>query len=137
MEGELSTLRIIVDGFKALRDAVELFIEEDGIRWAMDKLSLCIAEICLRFMTLLMIAVGSGTLAGFDTKRMVAIFAVLYSLSFIDMDFIPILGNVDDLILMHFAFVYCCNESTTKTARIVLQKNETWCKMIAVAWLLY
>lgn len=137
METEPSTFCVVIDGCKAVRDAVEKFIADDGLKAIQHEVAQRITEMCLQFICLLIIAVGNGTTTGFDNKRIVALLAIMYVVSFIDFDFIPILGNIDDILLMKRAYDYCCDETAKKTARIILKKNAVLFRMIAVCWLLY
>merc|ERR1719245_2941849 len=52
-----------------------------------------------------------------DLQRIVSLVAILYITSFLDFDLIPIVGKIDDIIVMFYSFHYCCNKKQAIIAR--------------------
>ena len=120
MSTEASKFKYFKDLIQAIIDGIEIFIR----------------EICVKFISLWIELINYKQEKGFDLQRFVALLAILYVISFIDLDFIPIIGKIDDIIVMHYSYHYCCN----KTKILLSERHkdyELYFKVAAVIWLLY
>ena len=121
MSGEASKFVIMKDCFRAILDAVDIFVR----------------EICVKFIALWIELVNYQQSKEFDLQRIVALLAILYIISFIDLDFIPFIGKIDDLFVLYYAYDYCCNKKQTDLARAIYKQYRTWWKPLALLWILY
>lgn len=122
MSGEPSTFVMINDCLKAIMDAIEIFIR----------------EMCIKFIALWIELINyQQQKKEMDLQRIVSLVAILYITSFLDFDFIPIVGKIDDIIVMFYSFHYCCNKKQAIIARNIYKDYENWCKLVAIIWLLY
>lgn len=121
MSTEASKFKYFQDLIQAMIDAVEIFIR----------------EICVKFISLWIELINYQQEKSFDIQRFVALLAILYVICFIDLDFIPIIGKIDDIIVMHYSYHYCCNKKQTIVARKIYKDYELYFKVAAIIWLLY
>ena len=120
MNAQPSKIKIIYDFCDALADALKLFIR----------------EMCVKFIALWIELLDYRQDKQINMKRIVSLLAIVYIISFLDFDLIPIIGNLDDVVVMHYAYHYSCNKDQDNRARAIYKDFKTLSQIIAYIWLL-
>lgn len=124
-------------GEKMSTDASKFVIFKDCLKAVLDVIEVIIREISIKFISLWIELVNYRQQKEFDLQRFLALMAILYIICFIDFDFIPVFGKIDDLVVMYYAFNYCCNKRQAILAKAIYKEYELWCKIGVVIWILY
>ena len=127
--------KMMAEGFEILIDIVKAII--DYFKVMIDAIQLFIDEMCIKFIALWIELINYQEKKEIDIQRIVSLISILYVICFIDLDFIPIFGKIDDLIVIHYSHRYCCDQKQTIMATELYQKYKTYIKITAIIWMLY
>eukprot|EP01084_Bolivina_argentea_P251506 421836_1 len=118
-------------------DASKFVIMKDFCKAVIDAIELFIRNICVKFIALWVELINYHQKEELDLQRIVSLLAIIYVISFIDLDFIPIVGKIDDIFVIYYAHGYCCNKKQTKLATKVYKTYKQWCQALAIIYILY
>mmetsp|Transcript_6373 Transcript_6373/g.10085 ORF Transcript_6373/g.10085 Transcript_6373/m.10085 type:complete len:131 (+) Transcript_6373:53-445(+) len=118
-------------------EASKFVLIKDAAQAVLDVIEQILREISVKFIALCIELVNYKQQKEFDSQRLAALLAILYIISFIDWDFIPVIGKIDDLVVMYYAFQYCCNQKQEKLARTIYEEYRTYFNIAVATWLLY